>query len=171
MKQPLWWPGLQIPKPSDALWSGYSARFLSRIPSTFLRVLQAGEDAEILLIARDIALWSNLARQNWCVSTSTQESHAIRGFIDRLPSLFGLPRDTQLSAYVTDWPYRILELGITCYVTVDDIEWRVQRWENWPLQRPSNHEMLELQRRLRDALRPFFTPAEIEEILASPARL
>lgn len=172
MKQPLWWPGLQIPHSSNAVWSGYAARFLSRLPPDFLRVLQAGEGAEILCVAHDLTLWHHLShwQEKGGLLSLAPHSGEQQNLIARLPSLFGLKPYVRSTAFVTDWPFKILEIGAVCERHAQGINWQVQRWRKFPTQIPTTHELLELQLRLRDALRPILTSSEIEEILAPPAR-
>ena len=176
-QQPLWWPGLQIPHSSSAVWSGYTPRLLSELPVGFVRVLRAGADAPILLIARDIMLWRHLHLFrptfdfNYALPPNSMGSEINPQLGAHLLAHFELPPQTRLDALITTWPFNKKELGTFCELTQNGIRWLVQRWEDWPLQPPSSHQMLELQLRLRDALRPILTSAEIEEILAPAARL
>ena len=169
MKQPLWWPGLQIPQLSRAVWSGYSTQILSQLPPHFLGVLRAGENAEILLLARDIILWHHLSRwpRHDGPGYLSPESGINRELLARLPKLFELPDEMRVIAIVTDWPFKVLEIGASCQLKIDGLTWSVQRWEKFPTQAPTAERVLELRLRLRDALRPILTATEIAEILGA----
>lgn len=62
----------------------------------------------------------------------------------------------------------VLCLGVLCSFSLKGTAWSIH---SRLTEISTAHELLELQLRLRDALRPILTPREIEEILAPPARL
>lgn len=177
MKQPLWWPGIQIPHAMrKALVSGYKFQILSQIPASLLRMLRDGENARILLLARDITLWHIYNFSNWNSSTEQRLcelnfSCDFKPLLKKVSDFFQWPANSLLHVVDSHPHFSKKELFIVIVFTAAKARWIIKHRLPLPTFDITSRQLDELQLRLRDALRPILTPTEIEEILNSPARL
>ncbi len=164
---PIWKSQFQPPKLVNALLEGFKPDFIQYLSPELIHLLQRGEHAEVFQVMKDLVTWR--------LHSVTLPRHQIYDFVDGINSqhsnvtfkicnYFGLPIDLQFSLATS----RIPDLTtLLCSTLVECTAWSIY---SRLTEISTAHELLELQLRLRDALKPILTPAEIEEILAVPTR-
>lgn len=151
----LWRPDVNFIRAGDALLNGYKETLLGQISPQFLALLEQGNRARPLLLLRSLFLWSIHLAQN---------SDRIAPIIHKIVAHFGLPEKAKINV-IKSYSHPTPQLLFS--VMIQHTHWNVKA--NLPTA-PSLHEALEAALYLKQELRPILTAAEIEEILAIPAR-
>ena len=145
---------------SRSLIYAFTPLLLERISPGLQTLIEAGKTSPVLQIMSDLAIWNFY---NNALFTDFKRNYAVSH--QKIISYFGLPDESIFHV----WGERKRINGIQMQFIVRQ-DYQVWDIETSLLVVTTMHELLELQLRLRDALKPILTPAEIEEILAVPTR-
>ena len=129
--------------------------FIAQIQPQSLLLVQEGEKSALVKILGDMA---SLAAHRMIPPSRFLK----RPFYKKLELYFALPVISKISAESA-----ANGIQLYCYLEMSEMYWVIHS----TIPKVSTaHELLELQLRLREALKPILTHAEIEEILAVPTR-
>ncbi len=127
------------------------------------KLFESGDEAPFFLLLCDLTAWVVSKYAEARGQKLNQHFDEQFRLLPQLSAYFSLPKEVSFTLYDPEF----LLPRIRYEVEVASIRWGINK--NIPVSL-SSHEILELQLRLRDALRPILTAAEIEEILTLPAR-
>ena len=164
---PIWRSNFQPPSLGNTLLGGFGSTFVQALSPNLTQFLQNGERAELFQAVKYLVVCQlrlSPIRRYQLHYFVKEINRQYPDLISKLCQQFGLPTDLNFALTKS----RIPDLTtFSCSTLVENTAWMIHS----RLQEPSTaHELLELQLRLRDALRPILTPTEIEEILTFPAR-
>lgn len=156
----IWHPNRCFFQVDREILRAFAPVLLERLAPSLICLIKQGKSAPSFRIMRDLAVW-NVHRE--ILFTDITRNH--REIYQKLLSHFGLPEESLFHV----WGERKQLNGVQLqfFVKQDYQAWQIQKSV---LLVTTMHELLELQLRLRDAMRPILTDAEIEEILTIPAR-
>lgn len=165
---PIWRFDFQPPKLGNALLENFQDTFIQPLSPELKSLFERGEGAELFRAVKDLVTWRfhlvTISRyQIYDFVDGINRQH--RNVTSKICEYFGLPIDLNFSLAISRNPNFVT---LVCYGLVKNTIWSIHSRLS---EVSTAHEILELQLRLRDALRPILTPTEIEEILTPPARL
>lgn len=164
---PIWKSKFQPPNLRNTLLDGFKSIFLSHLSPELTNFLQLGERAEFLGVIKDLVTWRRVFVSLPIDNIRDLIPELSRTYPNLLPIIcahFKLPKN---SHFVLKSSIYHQHKTLSCSITVEGTCWSIHSRLS---EISTAHELLELQLRLRDALRPILTPVEIEEILTLPAR-
>ena len=156
----LWHPNRHFYGVSRVLIRALLPSLLERISPGFLSLIQAGKQAPAMQLLRDLCAW-NFDQGN--LFATFQRQHP--ALFQKVVSHFDLPSECVFHLFGERKQPQGMQLLLSAASGY-------QRWEvkTRVVAISTAHERLELQLRLRDALRAILISTEIEEILSAPAR-
>ena len=156
----VWHPNREFFGINREITRAFAPAFLERLAPGLRDFILLGDQATALAAMKDLVAW-NVARQvlfaDWMRQRHALYQKIIVGFELPAGSIFGAYGERK----------QINGVQLHFYISGEYQRWEIQTSVSLAT---TAHELLELQLRLRDALKPILTAAEIEEILAVPTR-
>ena len=156
----IWHPNRCFFQVNREILRAFAPVLIERISPGLKQMIKSGRNAPAYKTMKDLAVWNVHCEILFSEFKRTNEE-----ICQRIVSYFGLPKESWFHV----WGERKQLTGIQLQFGAK------QGYQAWQIQNSLSlattaHELLELQLRLRAALQPILTAAEIEEILAVPAR-